>query len=261
MKKYLLEIEQTKIWSYKVQGEGREIDCELLRPFGEESYPLKEKDGPDKYWQWFQRATSIPSEMEIDICFLYEDAAHEAYETLLASMPSFKNPVKTSWRLSELRCFLREYRVRKRTETAEYQNGCSQFRLPKGERILVSGLGAFQLAMDEEAVLPPSVAAGKSCERPAILEKNNLSSVRKPKVKVYAPNSNTIDLENKREKPSNREMRRSLTLKKGKVAAHQELSASLSTEPMEKVTAKDMQKYFQEQTAGQCDTVLDQSKA
>ncbi len=267
MKRYILEIDRTQIWSYEADNVGSKIKYTLMKSHGEKTYWLE--DGYEAYWTWFEKEISLLSETEVDVCFLYDETAKNVFSGLIKRMPNFKKPTDTSWRLSELQEFLRSYRDNRRTEEPTYQKDVSKFHFADGQTLCIGGTGNFHIVEDAPKDEPQQPTAPKPqkdniAPTPMSQPPHPLSAVpqrtsKKPKIKVYGPDRTATPANSVTPKESPADNKETIGSRRSTEKTTPKWNRTLTVEkkePTEKVGADDLQRFFQQKTEGQCDTVL-----
>ena len=114
MKRYIIEIDAEKIFSYEAEGCGQNFHCRLMKPHGDKFYTAgKFLD----YWAWFAEETA---DGKPDICFIYVEDERQTLERLKKDAPKLKN---STWEMSELKKFFTEYRDATSKENFRWEDG------------------------------------------------------------------------------------------------------------------------------------------
>ena len=230
MKRYIIETDEQRIFSYKVKDEGAGVACILMRPHGNTSYAMEDMEA---YWNWFRDEISLLPEEEIDLCFLYPQAAQKEFAAFFQQKPSFCYPKATAWNVTEVEKFFHEHRERALHDTIRYDAAEGRLLFSSGEVFFARGLDDGGLRAAVKAV-----------------QRKHSSGVpkRTSAVKVYTPPST----------PSAPEKTRAWEKAAPKPEASRAEMMPKDTAvflPAEKVTGEDMQRFIEEQVKGQCDTV------
>ena len=170
MKRYIIEIEDGKIFSYATDG------FRLMRPHGDKFYLANKFSA---YWEWFTEETAIE---ELDICFIYSGdlSTIEQIKNAARKFPHSKN---STWQIAELSKFFTKYRVEPLKENFCWNENLRQIIFNDGKIFKVDGLSNF------------------------ILESEKISeSLKNFKIRVYTPPEKTnrneeSDIINKNPKP------------------------------------------------------------
>ena len=99
MKRYIIETDAQRIWSYEVEGEHAGFSCTLKNPHGDKSYAME--DAAD-YWEWLWDELGLLQGEEIDLCFLYPEEAKAEFEEFFQKRPQFCHPEQTAWKTAEV---------------------------------------------------------------------------------------------------------------------------------------------------------------
>lgn len=250
MKRYIIEIDDLRIWSYEVQGTSDTFSCKLLKPHGDKYYLLGESQD---YWDWFLGETSLVTGAEIDICFLYLETAREKFKRIYELIPDskFSFPEKTDWKSSELSSYFIGFRDTKNEVT--FADKPDRLLLETGETFVVNDMGNFCLINDvadskkDNDVYKKSIAYSDKTQQ-------SLSS-KKSRIKVYYPKEQrektVANIPKIVDSPVEKD-------EKLPVLIRDKTPADCVKEdvPSEKITAEDLQRYIERKTEGQCDTVI-----
>ena len=228
MKRYIIETDEQRIFSYKVKDEGAGVACILMRPHGNTSYAMEDMEA---YWNWFRDEISLLPEEEIDLCFLYPQAAQKEFAAFFQQKPSFCYPKATAWNVTEVEKFFHEHRERTLHDTIRYDAADGRLLFSSGKVFFARGL--------DDGGLRVAVKAVHRKHSPAAPKRTSA-------VKVYMPPSTpSAQIRDWGENDPKPKVSRAEMMPK-------EAAASL---PVEKVTGEDMQRFIEEQVKGQCDTV------
>ena len=207
MKRYIIEVEDGKIFSYATAG------LRLMRPHGDKFYSAKKLSA---YLEWFTEETAVD---ELDICFIYSDDS-ATIEQIKNTAQKFPHAEKSTWQMTELKNFFRNYRDEQLKENFRWDENLRQIIFDNGKIFKVDGLS--DLILEAEKISTPH---------------------KKFKIKVYTPPEKSIknsELEIMNEDSPLRKSSKPL---------------NLPAEFQEKISANDLQKYIEEQTSEQCDKV------
>lgn len=127
MKRYIIEVEEGKVFSYAVAG------LRLMRPHGDKFYSVGKLSA---YWEWFTEETAVD---ELDICFIYsgEQATIEQIKNTAQKFPHSEN---STWRIAELRDFFTKYRDEPLKENFRWDENLRQIIFDDGKIFKVEGL-------------------------------------------------------------------------------------------------------------------------
>lgn len=240
MKRYIIETDNQRIWSYEVEGTDTAFSCKLLKPHGDKAYWLE--DSQD-YWDWFLGEISHVEGTEINICVLYLDTAQEKFQQFYELMPQFSYPVKADWKASELILFFQNFRST--TLEVTFAERPSRFIQKNGTAIIVNDRGNIHVVND--AASASEIDVDSVTEDATAKTTKSLISLKKSRVKVYSPKEQTGKIVNPVPKVSS-----TLAIKKEKSPTNH-VAEDFSSE---NITAEDLQRHIERQTEGQCDTVF-----
>ena len=245
MKSYIIETDDKDIWTYEAEIKEKIINIILLKPHGGKTYSLE--DSQD-YWEWFKEEFALTEKEEVDICYIYSKSGKEKFDEFGKYIPKFSYPVQTKWRVSVIIKFFKEYRF-EHISDIEFKKTPTRFENKGGKNFIIHEFEPFKLVDDFNSM-------EEGAEKDVQAEKDPSQELVQPKtsgrIKVYSPPVKTI-------KPSNGE------ITTDKIAAVEQeknttqsmlvpsaIDKNISTE---KITAEDLQRYMQNETKGQCDTV------
>lgn len=151
MRRYIIEVEDGKIFSYAAAG------LRLMRPHGDKFYSAGKFSA---YWEWFTEETAVD---ELDICFIYsgESATIEQIKDAAQKFPHAEN---STWQMAELRKFFTKYRDEPLKENFRWDENLRQISFDDGKIFKVDGLS--DLILIPEKISEPS---------------------KKSKIRVYTP--------------------------------------------------------------------------
>lgn len=95
MRRYIIEVEGEKIFSYSADG------LRLMKPHGDKFYLARKFSA---YWEWFTEETAVD---ELDICFIYSDES-VTIEQIKNAAQKFPHSENSKWQIAELRKFFTE---------------------------------------------------------------------------------------------------------------------------------------------------------
>lgn len=237
MKRYIIETDVQKIWSYKAEDVAAGFACKLMEPHGDKSYAMEDRAD---YWEWFEEAICLLQSDEVDICFLYPEEAQTEFEQFFEMKPQFCHPRQTSWTVTEVERFFHEYRERTIREEIRYEEQSRRLTFLQGQVFLTKGLNDDGLAV---SALQTREAQGASVSERK--EKPKAES----KVKVYAPLP--------RQRPAHETTAAQSKAAKKPEAKKEEKIPKGKDEPpqLPKVNHEDFRRYIEERVEGQCNTV------
>lgn len=245
MKRYIVEVDERRIYSYEVSGADSQMQCRLMKYHGEKYCRLEEHTA---FWPWFKDEVSQLEGEEIDICFLYSSSASAAYKKVFDSKPAFSPPEKTSWSLAELTVFFHEYRDIPILGEIDYRISPARLVFSDDNTFMISGLQDFHLKNETQYVFRSKNKEAKFEDSSSAKKDDRLALVKeKTKIKVFSPNEQKKPMETLFPAVPKEEKRVQKTKNTSVIPAR--------PEPSEKVTAEDLQRHIARQTAGQCDTV------
>lgn len=241
MKRYIIETDAQRIWSYEVEGEHAGFSCTLKNPHGDKSYAME--DAAD-YWEWLWDELGLLQGEEIDLCFLYPEEAKAEFEEFFQKRPQFCHPEQTAWKTAEVEKFFHEHRCRTLRDKISYDEAVGCLHFSSGKFFFVRGLGDDGLVISTGAVRSKDVHDASSPARKG-------KSTSKPK--VYAPPKKKTPV--RAERP-----REGLPVPSNEVGKSEKKDEEISVKaseslPLDKVTSEDFQRFINEQVEGQCDTV------
>ena len=172
MKRYIIETDAQRIWSYEVEAPEAGFACKLMKPHGDKTYAMEDRVD---YWDWFKDEASLLPGEEIDLCFLCSETAQAEFELFFQQKPQFCYPEQTSWTVAELELFFHEYREQTMSGTVHYEKELRRLVFPSGQVVLARGLGDGDLETSVEVV--------QTKEEKLLPQQCG----KKPKVKVYSP--------------------------------------------------------------------------
>lgn len=168
------------------------------------------------YWEWFTEETAID---ELDICFIYSNES-TTIEQIKNAAQKFSHSEISKWQMAELKEFFTKYRNEPLQENFHWDENLRQIIFDDGKIFKVDGLSDFILE-SEKFSEPP----------------------KKFKIKVYTP-------------PDKLDKSEKLKIEDEFLTPKKTLEApELPSEFQEKISARDLQKYIDEQINGQCDKV------
>ena len=95
MRRYIIEVEDGKIFSYAAAG------LRLMKPHGDKFYSARKFSA---YWVWFTEEIAAD---ELDICFIYSGEP-ATIEQIKNTAQKFPHAEKSTWQMTELRNFFLE---------------------------------------------------------------------------------------------------------------------------------------------------------
>ena len=209
MKKYIIEVEAGKIFSYSADEQ------RLLKPHGDKFY---HSEKISSYWNWFieETATENPN-----VCFIFCESEQKTIDKIKKSAPKFFYLDEASWNLLEIKNFFSKYRNELLKTEFHFDEILHKIIFDDEKIFKVDGL--FNKLIIDAAKVP---------ETP-----------KKFKVKVFTP---TIQ-----KKLDNDVLKKNLLNKSSKP---QEFYKPIEVfdKSQEKISAKDLQSYIEEQTDEQC---------
>lgn len=240
MKRYIIETDDQRIWSYEVEGSDTSFSCKLLKPHGDKAYWLEESQD---YWAWFFGEISYVKEEEMDICFLYLETAKQEFKKFYELMPKFNYSSKAEWKASELIHYFHNYRST--TINVAMAENPNRFIQKNGKVVVVTGVGNFYLTNDAGLISEANIDLNE--DEAASIKTDTTAAQKKSRIKVYYPKAQKDNADDIAEKSPP-----VLAIKKDK-SPTKNVGEDI---PVEKITAEDLQRHIERQTEGQCDTVL-----
>ena len=136
MKRYIIEFEDGKIFSYAAAG------SRLMRPHGDKFYPAGKFSA---YWAWFMEETAVD---ELDICFIYSGEP-ATIEQIKDAAQKFPHPENSTWQMAELRKFFTKYRNEPLKENFHWDENLQQIIFDDGKIFKVDGLSNLILETEK----------------------------------------------------------------------------------------------------------------
>ena len=140
MNRYIIEVEDGKIFSYAAAG------SRLMRPHGDKFYSAENLSA---YWEWFTEETAVD---ELDICFIFSDE-FATIEQLKNAAQKFPHPENSTWQMAELRNFFTKYRDEPLKENFHWDENLRQIIFDDGKIFTVDGLA--DLILEPEKISEP----------------------------------------------------------------------------------------------------------
>ena len=140
MRRYIIEVEDGKIFSYAAAG------LRLMRPHGDKFYSAGNLSA---YWEWFTEETAVD---ELDICFIYSGET-ATIEQIKDAAQKFPHPENSTWQMAELRNFFTKYRDEPLKENFRWDENLRQIIFDDEKIFKVDGLS--DLILEPEKISEP----------------------------------------------------------------------------------------------------------
>ena len=175
MKRYIIEIDADKIFTYEATGGGDNFACRLLKPHGDKFHST---ENHWDYWDWFAEETAA---VELDACFLCPEDERQTLERLRNAAQDFTHAEQSSWRRSELKKFFATYRDAPTAKNFSW-DAC-RLTFDDGKIFLLANLSTFVLTDDA----PPAAKVSPPPKTKAKVRVWQPAAQSKPLEKISAP--------------------------------------------------------------------------
>lgn len=246
MKRYIIETDDKSIWSYEAEREGENFEVRLLRKQGEKAEFLKNSQ---EYWEWFVEEAALPDGAEVDICFVYPKTNEKEFCEFFKKAPKFVYSVQSSWNTAALVQFFTHWRDTALDDVVR-KGLPNHFVIKVGESAIVNEIDLLKLGND----LKKAGEKGKNLPDESNNEQSEPRPHAKSRVKVYAPSmKQTLNTEDKAKSDTADVVEKEVIIKKD-MGALSDVKKENSVHK-EKITPEEWQRYLQNETKGQVDTV------
>lgn len=176
MKRYIIELEGRKIFSYEAEGCDKNFRCRLMKPHGDKFYSTEKYL---RYWSWFEAETAAE---EPNICFICSAEELFAVEKLKNAAPNIND---SSWQMSELKKFFMEYRDEPLKENFHWDGSHREIIFDGGKILRLDGVNLSDESEPAEEISPPKSKFRVRVYSPPAEQKNF-----EPPEKILEPEKN-----------------------------------------------------------------------